>query len=90
MVTIVLQGLFLSALFPLVRFAGSGIERGLRYAAALGFFFWTSHVLAFVATQEIESATTFVALETLYLTLQFGLFGLLIGWIHRPDEKAIA
>ena len=83
--TIAIQGVVLSALFPRVRFAGSPRARALKYCAALGAFFWTSHVLAFVAKQEVEGALGFVLLETLYLVLQFGLFGLLLGWIHSGD-----
>ena len=84
-VTILLQGVILSALFPMVKLAGTGILRGLKFALIIGVFFWTSHVLAFVAKQSIEGTMLFIAMETLYLGMQFGLFGLLIGFIYRGE-----
>lgn len=86
--TIVTQGVVLSALYPLVRLRGKGPVRGLKYAAILGAFFWTSHVLAFVAKQVVEPAFFFVAMETVYLVLQFGIFGVFIGLIHNGRKES--
>ena len=84
-ITILLQGVILSSLFPLFRIAGTSILRGLKYSFLIGAFFWTSHVLAFIAKQPVQGVVMFVAMESVYLTLQFGLFGLLIGIIHRAE-----
>ena len=84
-ITILLQGAILSALFPIVKVAGTNILRGLKFALVIGAFFWTSHVLAFVAKQAVHGVALFITMETVYLALQFGLFGLLIGTIHRAD-----
>ncbi len=81
LLTIVIQGAILSLLYPHVAFAGSGVGRGLKYALAMGGFFWTSHVLAFLAKQQVDGAALFLAMETGYLAVQFGVFGLLIGAI---------
>ena len=86
-VTILTQGLILSLLFPLFKIAGAGVVRGLKFVALIGGFFWTSHVLAFIAKQTIQDAPLFVAMETIYLGLQFGLFGLLLGLIYRGDSS---
>ena len=83
LLTIVLQGILLCALFPMLKAEGSSFRRGFRFALIIGAFFWTSHVLAFVAKQEIPGASAFIWMETLYLVLQFGVFGLIIGIIHR-------
>ena len=82
-VSILLQGIILSALYPLVQFQGSSVLRGFKFAFSVGAFFWTSHVLAFVAKQTVQNVFLFVTMETVYLVLQFGLFGLLIGLIYR-------
>ena len=82
-VTILMQGAVLSSLFPLFKLEGSDVGRGLKFSLWIGVFFWTSHVLAFVAKQNVQNVTEFVAMETFYLVLQFGLFGLLIGLIYR-------
>ena len=86
LLSIVLQGVLLSALFPMLKPAGGSFQRGLRFALITGAFFWTSHVLAFVAKQEVAGAAAFVLMETLYLALQFGVFGLCIGFIHREEK----
>ena len=52
----------------------------------IGIFFWTSHVLAFIAKQSVGQVELFIAMETFYLVLQFGLFGVLIGVIHSSDS----
>ena len=79
--TIFIQGVVLSALFPMVKLSGTGVARGIKFSLLMGGFFWTSHVLAFVAKQIIRDVELFIAMETIYLALQFGLFGLLIGKI---------
>ena len=86
--TIVLQGILLSMLFPMLRAEGSSFHRGLKFALIAGTFFWTSHVLAFVAKQEVPEVSAFIWMETVYLLLQFGLFGLILGAIHRPRNSA--
>ena len=87
-VTILLQGVILSALFPMVKLSGTSILRGIKFSFLVGAFFWTSHVLAFIAKQPVQNVELFVAMETVYLALQFGLFGLLIGAIYRNDRAA--
>ena len=87
LLTIVLQGILLCALFPMLKAEGSSFRRGLKFAFIVGAFFWTSHVLAFVAKQEVPGASAFIWMETLYLLLQFGVFGLIIGIIHRGGNS---
>ncbi|MBL4863944.1 MAG: hypothetical protein JKY63_03485 [Rhodobiaceae bacterium] len=87
--TILIQGLMLSILYPHVSFAGSGIARGIKYALFIGLFFWTSHVLAFIAKQIITDPLLFIAMESFYLLLQFSIFGALIGAIYKKQlDKA--
>jgi len=88
LLSIVLQGLLLSTLFPMLKTEGSSFRRGIQFALITGAFFWTSHVLAFVAKQQVAGTAAFVGMETLYLVLQFGLFGLCIGFIHRGGNSA--
>ncbi len=88
LLTIVIQGLLLSFLFPFVKFTGSAIVKGLKFASVVGIFFWTSHVLAFVAKQALEDSLSFVLMETFYLVLQFGIYGILIGIIDSKVSNA--
>ena len=88
LLTVGLQGILLSALFSMLKPTGGGLQRGLKFSLVVGAFFWTSHVLAFVAKQEVPGATAFIWMETVYLLLQFGLFGLIIGAIHSERQSA--
>ena len=83
LLAVVVQGAILSAFYPLVRLSGRPTTRGLKYAGIVGGFFWTSHVVAFVARQALNDAPLFIAMETGYLVVQFGVFGVLIGLIYR-------
>ncbi len=81
--TILIQGAFLSFLYPFVKFSAKGPVRGFTYSLFMGIFFWTSHVLAFVAKHSIHNPVSFVLMESFYLFLQFGVYGVLIGLIYQ-------
>lgn len=87
LLTIVLQGVLLSALFPMLKAEGTSFRRGISFALITGAFFWTSHVLAFVAKQKVPEVSAFIWMETAYLLFQFGLFGLILGVIHRGENQ---
>ena len=82
LITIIIQGIVLSYLYPFVSFEGKSAVRGLKYSLLIGFFFWTSHVLAFVAKQDISNTLLFITMESFYLLLQFGIYGVFIGFIY--------
>ena len=88
--TILIQGVVLSAGYGLVRFSGRPTARGLKYALLMGLFFWTSHVLAFAAKHPMGNSASFYLLETLYLCLQFGIYGLLISRVYGALETRSA
>ena len=88
LLSIVLQGFLLSTLFQMLKTGGSSFRRGIQFVFITGAFFWTSHVLAFVARQQVAATSAFIGMETLYLVLQFGLFGLCLGFIHREGNSA--
>lgn len=88
--TIIIQGCILSFLYPYVAFSGKGIARGLKYSLLVGLFFWSSHVLAFVAKQVVASSLSFVIMESFYLLLQFGIYGILIGIIFSKSLNQYA
>jgi hypothetical protein len=88
--TIFIQGFVLSALYPYVKLSGKPVLRGLKYSLVLGLFFWTSHVLAFVAKQNVQNAFSFIFLESIYLIFQFGIYGVLIGLIYRKIDHVLS
>ena len=81
--TILIQGIALAVIFRFFMPVSSGFGRALTYVALMGLFFWTSHVLALIAKQNVPNAMQFAAMETAYLVLQFGLFGLVLGAVYR-------
>ena len=81
--SVVIQGLVLSAIYPLFQPSSTGFARAYLFAGLVGLFLWTSHVLGFVAKQEVPNAVGFVLMETGYLMVQFGLFALVLGLIYR-------
>lgn len=81
--TIIIQGFILSLLFPLFNLSGTSVFKGLKYSLLVGVFFWSSHVLAFVAKQTIDNEAGFIAIESFYLFLQFAIYGVLIILIHK-------
>jgi len=54
--TIVIQGIALALIYPLFKPASMGFTRAFQFAGLLGVFFWTSHVLALVAKQNVPNA----------------------------------
>ena len=86
--SMVVQGVVLAAIYPLFLLGRVGLALAFKFAAVLGLFFWTSHVLALVAKQNVPQAGTFILMETIYLCLQFGLFALALGVIFRGGGQA--
>lgn len=86
LVTIIIQGLALAMIYPLFHTGSAGFVRAFQFAGLMGLFFWTSHVLALVAKQNVPNAGGFIAMETGYLAIQFGLFALVLGLLYRSVE----
>ncbi len=84
--TVVIQGVVLALIYPLFHSGSAGFVRAFQFAGLMGLFFWTSHVLALVAKQNVPNAVGFIVIETGYLIAQFSLFALLLGFIYRGVE----
>lgn len=79
--TILIQGIVLSCFYDFLR---RKIDLpAFKYVTVMGVFFWTSHVVAFIAKQDVGSPAHFAGMETVYLVLQFGLYGLIIKKLYR-------
>ncbi len=81
--TIVIQGLALALIFPLFHTGSVGATRAFQFVGLMGLFFWTSHVLALVAKQNVPNAADFILMETLYLAIHFGLYAVALAVIFR-------
>ncbi|MEM7464363.1 MAG: hypothetical protein AAF362_16965 [Pseudomonadota bacterium] len=89
-ITILIQGLVLAWLYPRYDPDHPGTGRAFRFAAIMGLFLWTCHVLAFVAKQNVPFAMGYIAIETGYLIIQFSLFAVLLRLIYRGDDSNIS
>ncbi len=87
---IVLQGACLSFAYPRFAPGQSPLAEGLRFGLGAGFFLWTSQVLAFTAKHEVSPISTWLAIETVYFAVQFGLVGLAYGFLLSPREPKVA
>ncbi len=81
--SMLIQGFILSYGFSIVKITGSSAIRGFKYAAFMGIFFWTCHVIAAAAKNSQSDTALFFVMETLYLSFQFGIYGFLIGKIFK-------
>ena len=81
-VNIVVQGFVLGLLYPRTRFSGSPIVRGLKFAGFVFVFYYSVQVVNFVVRKEIADVPQFVLLEAVYMIVQFGVYGALIGVLH--------
>lgn len=89
LVTIIIQGVVLALIYPLFHPGSTGFLRAFQFAGLMGLFFWTSHVLSFIARNTTSSLSGFFVMETGYLVVQFVLFGLVLGLIYRGVKQAV-
>ena len=86
-VAIVTQGVLLSAIYPQLCRGKSLVRGALTLAGIMGLYHWTMHVLAEAAKHPIEPLSTWFALETTYLAIQFVMGGLVIAFVNRNIES---
>jgi hypothetical protein len=88
LLAILIQGILLSYGYLKFGNLSKPIFGGLQYAGLAGLFFWTCHVVAFAAKHELSSIPLFFGMETVYLLLQFGLYGLALGLIYNRISRS--
>ena len=81
--SIATQGVLLSIAYPLLVRRPNSWRENLCFGLLMGVFLWSSHVAGDSAKFEIAPVSTYMAIETVYLALQFGLFGVAIFLIYR-------
>ncbi len=87
LMTIAIQGLALACIYPYFHTGSGGFVRSFQFVSLIGVFFWTSHVLALVAKQNVPNAPAFIVMETGYLVMQFAFTALLLGAVYRGVEQ---
>ena len=84
---ILMQGILLSIIYPRLCRGKSLVAGAVTLASIMGGYHWTMHVLAAAAKHPIEPLTTWFALETTYLAIQFVLGGFLLALVYRRTSK---
>ena len=75
--SILTQGIILSFAYVFLKLSR------WKFVGIAGLYHWTIHVLAFMAKAEAARNVGFFGLETFYLVIQFGLYGVIVGIIWK-------
>ena len=80
--SMIVQGVVLSYGYSILNVDHSTLLSGVCYALLMGLFLWSVHVLATMSKSSKVRHFEFFAMETVYLLIQFGLYGVIISYIY--------
>jgi hypothetical protein len=80
--SMIVQGVVLSYGYSLLAVDHASLGAGVSYAFVMGLFLWSAHVLAAMGKSSAIRNLEFLTMETIYLAMQFGVYGMLISRIH--------
>jgi len=84
----VIQGVIFALLFPAFNRAGNPIRNGVLFALAIGVFLASYIALAEAGKYAVPSIPSWIVVESGTALVQFGVFGVLLGLIHRPRSAS--
>lgn len=84
LLSMILQGLFFSWVFPILFDRPNWILNGLHFALVFGLVGWSFMVLPVAAKYRMTSVAGFMRLESAFMVVQFLVTGLLLAWVWRP------
>ena len=79
--SMIVQGTVLSYGYSVLNVSHSSLSAGIGYALLMGLFLWSVHVLATMGKSSKVRHFEFFAMETVYLIIQFAVYGALISRI---------
>ena len=79
----VVQGVVLSYGYSVLNIDHSVLLIGIYYALVMGVFLWSVHVLATMGKSSKVRHFQFLAMETVYLAIQFIIYGIAISYIFK-------
>ena len=79
----VVQGVVLSYGYSVLNVGHASLIAGVSYSLVMGLFLWSAHVLATMGKSSKVRHFEFFAMETVYLAIQFVIYGALISYIFR-------
>ena len=81
--SMIVQGVILSYGYSVLNVNHSSLLNGIFYALAMGVFLWSVHVLATMGKNSKVRHFEFFAMETVYLAVQFIIYGIAISYIFK-------
>ncbi len=79
--SMLVQGVVLSYGYSVLAVDHASILAGISYALVMGLFLWSAHVLAAMGKSSAIRHFEFFTMETIYLAIQFAVYGMLISFI---------
>ena len=89
LLNIFVQGFILAILYSKTRFGGSRYVRGLKFSGLVFVFYFSVQVVNFVVRKEISDIPFFVLMEVLYMSIQFSVYGVLMGLLYSIRREVI-
>lgn len=87
LLNIFIQGFVLALLWDRTNFKGNNIIQGLKFSWIIFVFYFSIQVVNFVVRKEIINIPYFITMETIYMIIQFSIYGLLMGKFIKPNTK---
>ena len=81
--SMVVQGVVLSYGYSVLNVNHTALLSGIGYALVMGIFLWSVHVLATMGKSSKVRHLEFFAMETVYLAIQFTIYGIAISYIFK-------
>lgn len=88
LVSMLMQGLVLSYLYPLFAQSKYSIKTGASFGVLMGVLLASSAVFAEAGKQNVTALSTWLMLESVYFLLQFSVVGAIMGAIYAKGEPA--
>ena len=79
--SMVVQGVVLSYGYSVLNVTHASLFSSICYSLVMGFFLWSVHVLATMGKSSKVRHLEFFAMETVYLAIQFLIYGVAISYI---------
>ena len=81
--SMLVQGIILAYGYSVLNVDHSALRIGICYALVMGAFLWSVHVLATMGKSSKVRHFEFFAMETIYLAIQFIIYGIAISYIFK-------
>jgi hypothetical protein len=82
LLAMLVQGVLLAVTYPFFSVTSEPFLNALAFSGFMLIFMWSTHVVSTMAKTKETRNGGFFALETLYLVIQFGVFGVLLGLVQ--------